>query len=159
MPSARVIPIDGEDRRRAAATEQESAEELFDMVEAANEQGSSLSERMVGAMSFLRRRLTGDYDVDDFGFDPDLLDNVLMAPMRPLYEKYFRVETRGLENVPDTGPALIVANHSGTVALDSAAFNVVEIMQRSVGLDLRYIGETADSTLYMLTKHVPFKRK
>ena len=37
--------------------------------------------------------------------------------------------------------------------------NVVEIMQRSVGLDLRYVGETGDSTLYMLTKHVPFKRK
>ena len=36
--------------------------------------------------------------------------------------------------------------------------NVVEIMERSVGLTLRYIGETKDSTLYLLAKHVPHNR-
>ena len=67
----------------------------------------------------MRRRVTGDYEVDEFGFDPELTDHVLLPPLRPLYENYFRVETRGLENVPDDGGALVVANHSGTVPLDS----------------------------------------
>ena len=71
------------------------------------------------ALAFLRRRLTGDYEVDDFGFDPDLTDHVLLPLLRPLYEKWFRVETRGLENIPDDGGALVVANHSGTVPLDA----------------------------------------
>ena len=70
-------------------------------------------------MAFLRRRLTGDYAVDEFGFDADLTDHLLMPPLRPLYEKWFRVETRGLEHVPEQGGALIVANHSGAVPLDA----------------------------------------
>jgi 1-acyl-sn-glycerol-3-phosphate acyltransferase len=75
--------------------------------------------KVAGALAFLRRRFTGDYEVDDFGFDPDLTDHVLLPPLRPLYEKWFRVETRGLDNVPDTGGALIVANHSGTIPVDA----------------------------------------
>ena len=75
--------------------------------------------RVAGALAFLRRRITGDYKVDDFGFDPELTDRILLAPLRPLYKRWFRIETRGLENIPDTGGALLVANHSGTVAVDS----------------------------------------
>jgi 1-acyl-sn-glycerol-3-phosphate acyltransferase len=74
---------------------------------------------LADVLAFLRRRITGDYPIDDYGFDPELTDTVFFAALRPLYEKYFRVETRGLENVPDTGGALIVANHSGTIALDA----------------------------------------
>lgn len=74
--------------------------------------------RLAGTLAFLRRRLTGEYEVDEFGFDPDLLDHVLMPPLRPLYERWFRVEAFGLENVPSTGGALVVANHSGTLPLD-----------------------------------------
>jgi 1-acyl-sn-glycerol-3-phosphate acyltransferase len=75
--------------------------------------------RLADALAFLRRRLTGDFEVDDFGFDPELTDTVLMGLARPLYQRWFRVEVRGIENIPDTGGALIVANHSGAVAFDS----------------------------------------
>lgn len=70
-------------------------------------------------LDFLRRRLTGDYTIDEFGYDSDLTDSVLMASLRPLYQDWFRVEVRGIENIPAEGGALIVANHSGTIALDS----------------------------------------
>ncbi len=69
-------------------------------------------------LTFARRRLEGDYAVDDFGFDADLTDNLLLPALRPLYRKWFRVETIGMHNVPDTGGALVVANHSGTFPLD-----------------------------------------
>jgi 1-acyl-sn-glycerol-3-phosphate acyltransferase len=75
-------------------------------------------ERVAGALRFLRRRLTGDYDVDEFGFDPDLTHALLYPPLRLLYQRYFRVECSGVENLPD-GAALIVANHSGTVPIDA----------------------------------------
>jgi 1-acyl-sn-glycerol-3-phosphate acyltransferase len=78
-----------------------------------------LEEQLARALAFVRRRLTGDYTVDEFGFDAELTDTVLMAMLRPLYKRWFRVEVRGIENIPDTGGALIVANHSGTVPLDS----------------------------------------
>jgi 1-acyl-sn-glycerol-3-phosphate acyltransferase len=73
---------------------------------------------LAGALAFLRRRITGEYQVDDFGFDPDLTEHLLLAVVRPLYQHYFRVETRGLDNVPDVGGALLVANHSGTIPVD-----------------------------------------
>ncbi|SHE49245.1 lysophospholipid acyltransferase family protein [Streptoalloteichus hindustanus] len=81
--------------------------------------GSELERRLAEALAFLRRRLTGDYEVDEFGFDPDLTESVLLPPLRPLYEKWFRVETIGLHHVPSEGGALVVANHSGTLPLDA----------------------------------------
>jgi 1-acyl-sn-glycerol-3-phosphate acyltransferase len=70
-------------------------------------------------LAFLRRRAEGDYAVDEFGFDADLTDNVLIPALRPLYRSWFRVETIGMHHVPDVGGALVVANHSGTLPLDS----------------------------------------
>jgi 1-acyl-sn-glycerol-3-phosphate acyltransferase len=74
---------------------------------------------LADAAGFLRRRLAGDYDVDEFGFDQDLTDNVLLPPLRLLYEKWFRVEVSGVENLPVDGGALVVSNHSGTLPIDS----------------------------------------
>ena len=74
---------------------------------------------LAAALAFLRRRLTGDYVVDEFGFDVDLTDNVLLPLLRPLYRTWFRVETTGLQHVPAEGGALVVANHSGAIPLDA----------------------------------------
>ncbi|MFI8861479.1 lysophospholipid acyltransferase family protein [Streptomyces prasinus] len=83
-----------------------------------------LEQRVASGLAFLRRRLTGDYAVDDFGYDEELTDQVLMSLLRPVYEKYFRVEVKGVENIPSEGGALIVANHSGTLPLDGLMMQV-----------------------------------
>ena len=75
--------------------------------------------RVANTLGFLRRRITGEYEVDEFGFDRELTDGVLHPLLRPLYRDWFRVEVRGIENLPEKGAALVVANHSGTVALDA----------------------------------------
>jgi 1-acyl-sn-glycerol-3-phosphate acyltransferase len=67
-------------------------------------------------LAFLRRRLTGQYEVDEFGYDAELTENVLLPLFRPLYRRWFRVELSGLANIPDHGGALVVANHAGTMA-------------------------------------------
>ena len=85
---------------------------------AARTLGDGWQDKVSGALAFARRRLTGDYEVDDLGFDPDLTENVLLALLRPLYQTWFRTEVRGIENIPAVGGALIVSNHSGTFPID-----------------------------------------
>jgi 1-acyl-sn-glycerol-3-phosphate acyltransferase len=75
-------------------------------------------------LAFLRRRMTGDYEVDDFGYDPDFTEHVALPPLRLLAEKWFRTDLIGMENIPDVGGALLVANHSGTVAVDGLMLTV-----------------------------------
>ena len=96
--------------------------------------------RIAGGLAFLRRRITGDYEVDDFGFDRDLTEHVLAPPFRPLYQKWFRVEASGLEHVPDTGGALVVANHSGTIAVDSVMTSLALLDHHPAHRHLRMLG-------------------
>jgi 1-acyl-sn-glycerol-3-phosphate acyltransferase len=117
---------------------------------------SSFERRLASGLAFLRRRITGDYPVDDFGFDPDLTEHVLLPPLRPLYEKWFRVETRGLHNVPDTGGALVVANHSGTVPLDAVMTAVALLDHHPAHRHLRMLG--AD-LVFSLPVVAPLARK
>ncbi|HEX4404717.1 MAG TPA: lysophospholipid acyltransferase family protein [Polyangia bacterium] len=56
-------------------------------------------------------------DLPDGGHDPAFLDRA--APLLEfLWSRYFRVRLLGVENLPDTGAALLVANHSGGVPYD-----------------------------------------
>ncbi len=80
--------------------------------------GDSWEPRLAEMLAFLRRRLVGDYEVDDFGFDREVTERFFLAAARPLKEKWFRVEVRGAENIPAQGGALVVSNHSGTVPMD-----------------------------------------
>lgn len=91
-------------------------------------------------LAYLRRRLTGDYTVDEFGFDEDYTLNVHLPALRPFYRTWFRVETRGIENIPDTGGALLVANHSGTIAFDSLMTQVAVHDEHPKARHLRMLG-------------------
>ena len=119
-------------------------------------EGSDLERKIAGGLAFLRRRLTGEYEVDDFGFDADLTDHVLLPPLRPLYEKWFRVETRGLDNVPDVGAALVVANHSGTIPMDALMTALALLDHHPAHRHLRMLG--AD-LVFRLPVVAPLARK
>ena len=58
-----------------------------------------------------------DYAVDEFGFDAQWTESLLTL-FKALYRDYWRVETTGIENVPATGRALLVANHAGVLPWD-----------------------------------------
>ena len=81
--------------------------------------GEEWEQRLGDVLAFLRRRVQGDYTVDDFGFDEDFTIHTAFPLFRLLKDRWFRVEVRGIENIPAEGGALIVSNHSGTIALDS----------------------------------------
>ncbi|WP_313409151.1 1-acyl-sn-glycerol-3-phosphate acyltransferase [Aeromicrobium sp.] len=79
--------------------------------------GTDWQDRVLEIVGGLRRRLSGDYEVDEFGLDPEVLD-LLSLLVEPLAESWFRLEVRGIENIPTEGGALLVANHSGTIPVD-----------------------------------------
>jgi 1-acyl-sn-glycerol-3-phosphate acyltransferase len=78
--------------------------------------------RVMEVIQFLYRqrelaRRGPDYAVDDFGFDAQWTESLLPL-FNVMYRDYWRVETTGIENVPATGRALLVANHSGVLPWD-----------------------------------------
>jgi 1-acyl-sn-glycerol-3-phosphate acyltransferase len=161
MPEARVIPLDGGDgpaarRRKSSAPEPTSPPPIDAATDDDDVEVSDWERRAAGAMAFLRRRITGDYEIDDFGFDADLTDNVMLPLLRPLYEKYFRVEVRGMENVPVVGGALIVANHSGTVPVDAGMTQLALHDQHPAKRHLRML---AADLVFTLPVVAPMARK
>ncbi len=147
MPEARVIPI----REEPPVPPGPPGSPAPDVAAP-----GAWEEKAAEALAFLRRRLTGDYEIDDFGFDPDLTDNVLMALIRPLYDSWFRVETRGLDNIPDVGGALIVANHSGTIPLDALMTQLAVLDHHPARRHVRMLG--AD-LIFQLPVIAPLARK
>ncbi|GAA1253102.1 1-acyl-sn-glycerol-3-phosphate acyltransferase [Oryzihumus leptocrescens] len=134
-PAADRIHVSGvEELVRAAVSILRAA------AQAAGLSGDEVERQVAGTLAFLRRRLTGDYAVDDFGFDPDFTEHVYLPLLRPLYRSWFRVEVRGIENIPAEGGALVVANHSGTVALDSLMTQVAVHDEHPAHRHLRMLG-------------------
>ena len=59
-----------------------------------------------------------EYGVDPFGLELDFA-KAAIAPVLWLYRNYFRVETHGIEQVPQ-GRVMLISNHSGQLPLDGA---------------------------------------
>ncbi|MFZ0140123.1 MAG: 1-acyl-sn-glycerol-3-phosphate acyltransferase [Aeromicrobium sp.] len=99
--------------------------------------GSDWEGRLAAFVAALRKRLSGDFAVDEFGFDPQITE-ILTEAVEPLAEKWFRLEVRGIENIPAEGGALLVANHSGTVPIDGIITGYA--VKKYSGRNLRPLG-------------------
>jgi 1-acyl-sn-glycerol-3-phosphate acyltransferase len=97
-------------------------------------------QRVAAAAEFVRRRAAGEYEVDESGFDPDFHDSVIMPLARTLYREWFRVQMRGLQHVPDAGPALVVANHSGVLPFDGIMLHTGLFDEHRSHRNLRLLG-------------------
>lgn len=60
----------------------------------------------------------GSLDFDAWGYNGNT-SKLAMSVFRPIYEKFYRTETFGLENIPQQGRALIISNHSGQLPIDA----------------------------------------
>lgn len=58
-----------------------------------------------------------EYGFDPFGFEPQFLKYIVPLAER-LYRTYFRTEVFGIDNIPEDGPVLLVANHTGQIPID-----------------------------------------
>lgn len=99
-----------------------------------------VEQRVAALLAYLRRRLDGELEVDAYGFDEDFTEHVYLPVLRLLYRRWFRVQVRGIENIPDDGAALIVANHSGTLPIDCLMTQVAVHDTHPRGRHLRLLG-------------------
>lgn len=94
-------------------------------------------------VSYVQHRLTGAYEVDEFGYDPEFTERIWLPLTRALTQTWFRCETRGVENLPLTGPAMLVSNHAGSLPIDGIVLQSVVRettgrLTRSLGADLLF---------------------
>ena len=96
--------------------------------------------RLAAAADFARRRLQGEYQVDEFGFDPELNSAVLMPAALALYRNWFGVQMRGVDHVPAADAALVVANHSGVLPVDAVMLQAGIFAEHPQRRNLRLLG-------------------
>lgn len=100
---------------------------------------NELARRVAAVAAFARRRISGDYDVDEFGFDPHFNEGIALPLLRLFFKSWFRVEVSGIENLPSTGAALVVANHAGVLPLDALMLSVAVHDEHPAHRDLRML--------------------
>ncbi len=77
-------------------------------------------------------------EVDDYGCDRRF--EMAIKPFFDfLFSHYFRVDLRGIENIPSQGRALLVANHSGVLPYDAAMMKVAIYNEHSEQRELRFL--------------------
>jgi 1-acyl-sn-glycerol-3-phosphate acyltransferase len=69
--------------------------------------------------AFIERRLQGDYAIDPYGMDLEIID-IVRPFLTFMYRTWWRTTTEGIAHVPASGRALLVANHSGVLPWDGA---------------------------------------
>ncbi len=105
----------------------------------AEEPTNELAQKVSAVADFVRHRLFGDYSVDDFGFDPHFNDAIVLPLLRFFFKSWFRVEVSGIEHLPRTGAALVVANHAGVLPVDGLMASVAVHDQHPTHRDLRLL--------------------
>ncbi|OBI74048.1 lysophospholipid acyltransferase family protein [Mycobacterium sp. E740] len=118
-----------DDRRGGAAGGASSAEET----------PNELAKAIAAVAEFVRKRMSGDYTVDEFGFDSHLNNAIFLPLLRVLFKQWFRVEVSGVEHLPETGAALVVANHAGVLPFDGLMASVAVHDHHPSHRDLRLL--------------------
>lgn len=155
-PSALAGPVDQASGTQAAAVVRDLGERRGSAgsTGSAEPTPSEFARRVSGVAAFLRERITGDYQVDEFGFDPHFNEAVVLPLLRVFFKDWFRVEVSGIENLPLDGPALVVANHAGVLPMDALMLSVavhdhhptqrnLRALAADLVFDLPMIGPTA----------------
>ena len=87
------------------------------------EAGTGLPREARESIEAVARRLSGEYDEDDWGLDEEFAEAALPF-LEFLYDRWWRVEAEGVPLVPSHGRALLVANHAGILPWDAAMIGV-----------------------------------
>jgi 1-acyl-sn-glycerol-3-phosphate acyltransferase len=77
-----------------------------------------IDEEISKKFEMLSRDNLNEFGFDSFGYSPDFVKLCLPVALF-FYRYYFRVESFGMENVPE-GSVVLVANHSGQIPIDGA---------------------------------------
>lgn len=138
-PALRVAPLPPPPAREPATAGEllaEAAREVWRQIKP--DTLSELNEEIAARLQRMPTRLN-EYGYDPWGLDVDTMRRSLVITTL-LYRQYFRVETHGIENLPD-GRVMVISNHAGQVALDAAMIGTATILEREPPRILRGMGE------------------
>ncbi len=94
---------------------------------------------MVRKSATRKKAAAGQPLVDDFGLDEEFFCEYLEPLLDFLYTRWFRVEVSGIENVPESGRALLVANHSGPLPFDGPMIRQAIFKEHPSRRHVRYL--------------------
>ncbi|WP_374474452.1 lysophospholipid acyltransferase family protein [Williamsia sp. DF01-3] len=154
---APVTPISEDVRAQLEAGRFEQAAEMSSNFLNLDGVRQTIADTITGAAGYVRQRVTGDYEVDDFGFDAHFTESVWLPALRVLFDKWFRVDVSGIENLPLDGGGLLVANHAGTIPIDALMTSVavhdyhprnrhLRVLAADLAFDTPVIGDLARRT-------------
>jgi 1-acyl-sn-glycerol-3-phosphate acyltransferase len=84
------------------------------------------------------RRLEGDHEDDEWGFDEDFAD--LVEPFFGfLYDRWWRVRVEGVHRVPAHGRALLASNHAGILPWDATMISVALLREHPLPRHPRFL--------------------
>ena len=84
------------------------------------------------------RRLEGDHEEDEWGFDEDFAD--LVEPFFGfLYDRWWRVKVEGAHRVPAHGRALLASNHAGILPWDATMISVALLREHPLPRHPRFL--------------------
>jgi 1-acyl-sn-glycerol-3-phosphate acyltransferase len=95
---------------------------------AAERAAGSLPGKLRDSVEQMGRRIRGEYEEDEWGFDEEFAEAAYPF-FEFLYDRWWRVQSTGLSNVPSHGRALLVSNHSGSLFPFDATMLVGAIMK------------------------------
>jgi 1-acyl-sn-glycerol-3-phosphate acyltransferase len=90
-------------------------------------------------------------DVDDFGLDRAYEERT-QPFVDALFDRWFRVLVRGVENVPSSGRALVVANHAGVLPWDGLMLKTAIARENTATKPARELRWLVEDSLF----HAPF---
>ncbi len=140
-PSQLSDPVAGASAEEIAAVVREIDEHRGGVAGAppVDQTPTELAKQIASVGEFVRKRMTGEYTVDEFGFDAHLNNAIFLPLLRVFFKSWFRVEVSGIEHLPETGAALVVANHAGVLPFDGLMTSVAVHDHHPAQRDLRLL--------------------
>lgn len=100
----------------------------IDPLLAAEGAATALPRSLRESVARMARRLRGEYHEDEWGFDEEFAEAAYPF-FEFLHDRWWRVQTRGVINVPAHGRAMLVANHAGALFPFDASMITAAIMK------------------------------
>ena len=99
---------------------------------------AALPSDLGASLARVARRLEGHYSEDEWGFDEQFADSVFPL-LELMYDRWWRVETTGMQNVPGHGRALLAANHAGILPWDATMMAVGLLREHPLPRHARFL--------------------
>jgi 1-acyl-sn-glycerol-3-phosphate acyltransferase len=110
----------------------------LELPEALTRGAAALPREARDTLDHVLRRLEGDSEDDEWGFDEDFVD--LVEPFFGfLYDRWWRVKVVGAHRVPAHGRALLASNHAGILPWDATMISMALLREHPLPRHPRFL--------------------